>query len=167
MTRGIEARNGARAARIFAVAAVCAGLLGATSVAAADDQGTRYDYRPLGTRCLVAKYDTLGPSLIYAHTSWRMWAAGGSNTFRMLVKARLIPTTPGLYINRPWSQTAVGIVTNQNAPRTYFAPWVNTYAEEADAEWRVQVKLTWDRTGRRDWNKTLSFPFNRTGKCAA
>ena len=109
--------------------------------------GTNYASEELGTSCVVNE-TSYGP-MVVATTSWRMSSAYKSpDGYRW--QARLIPTHPGLNLARPWNkveQTEVGSVGASSFDGTVETPPVN-----AEMDWDLEVKLTWDRAHARDWN---------------
>jgi hypothetical protein len=109
--------------------------------------GTNYASTQLATSCVVN--DTSYGPMIVAHTSWNMSSAYRSpDGYRW--QARLIPTHPGLNFARPWNKVEVddvGSPTSSSYNATVDTPPVN-----AEMDWDLEVKLTWDRTHARDWN---------------
>ncbi len=61
----------------------------------------------------------------------------------MVMKARLIPTTSGLNITRPWRQWKTPYLTQDK--RHAYDIMVTTDNVSPTADWKVQIKMVWDR----------------------
>ena len=116
--------------------------------------GTNYGSQQIATSCVVN--DTSYGPMVVATTSWRMWSAYKSpDGYRWQV--RLVPTHPGLNFARPWNKVEVNDVTSAGA--SSYDGTVATPPVNAEMDWDLEVKLTWDRAHARDWNvdRTLDF----------
>jgi hypothetical protein len=94
--------------------------------------------------------------MIVAETTWQIWSNRVSpDGYRW--KARFIPTHPGLNFFRPWNQVEIPDVGT--AGPSAFVATVSTPPVSAGQDWDLEIKLTWDREGERDWNveKVLDF----------
>jgi hypothetical protein len=116
--------------------------------------GTNYGNQHLGTSCVIN--DTSYGDMIVAQTSWRMWSNHASpDSYRW--QARLIPAHPGLNFWRPWNKTEVDVPT---AGASSYDGTVLTPPMNAEMDWDLEIKLTWDRSGGRDWNVDHVFDFD-------
>jgi hypothetical protein len=119
----------------------------------------------LGTKCI----DTPEGER-YAHVRVRMivhnGGAGPHWATNMRVKARLVPTGSGLNLPRSWRTTRFPVHSDLLQDTSYAHDMaVNTDVMSPEADWRVQVKLIWDRKlPFHDVVKKFSFPF-KTDKC--
>jgi hypothetical protein len=77
-------------------------------------------------------------------------------------QARLIPAQPGLNFHRSWEEVELDH-PEPDAHGNYHAT-VTTPAVSSLLDWDLQVKLTWDRAGYRDWNVEHVLDFNE-GSC--
>ena len=140
----------------------------ATMVAPATAGTDHYWYHAKGTRCVAVK-NPGGFSLIAARTTFVMhvdydpqWQKVthngphfGVQSFRL--EARLVHPGHRLNPQSPWHKVAQNL-TVLNGPQTSKLT-VQTDSYDAEQDWRVEVKLVWDRTSLRDWVRKLSFPF--------
>jgi hypothetical protein len=135
-----------RAGWILCVAVLAMGAWISTAASGA----SRYGYQHLSTRCSLSQ-GPWGP-VVAAQTSWRMWTEphGGRDLSSYRWQARLIPTTRGLDFARPWDSVEVENV-DSGAGAVYDGT-VMTPLASSDLDWDLQVKLTWDRPNRNDWN---------------
>jgi hypothetical protein len=123
---------------------------------------SNYGNQQLATQCVIQP--TSGGSMITARTSWRIWSSHESpEDYRW--KARLIPADPGLIVLRRWTEvetSGVGTVV----PTSYDAT-LETPPASSSEDWDLEVKLTWDRPDRQDWNVEHVLEFDERACVAA
>jgi hypothetical protein len=120
---------------------------------------SNYGHQQLGTRCIVT--ETSWGEMVRAETSWRMWSDYNSpDAYRW--RARLIPHHPGLNFFRAWNQ----VEAPGGASASSYDAVVSTPPMSASSDWDLEVKLTWDRSGQRDYNVEHVLNFDEE-TCAA
>jgi hypothetical protein len=131
---------------------VCAALavFGGWIAAATSSGAGTYGHQHLATACQLT--ETATGDYVAAVTQWQMWNSRhvGNQLEGYRWQARLIPAKPGFNFHRPWEDVSLDEV-EAAAPGNYQAT-VTTPAVSALLDWDLQVKLTWDRSGYRDWN---------------
>jgi hypothetical protein len=147
---------------LAAVCALSAPSAASPGVTSADWLGWKF----LGTTC-----HTNSSGLIFARVKVRMLVnnsgIGSHWASNMRVRARLIPPGSGLNISRSWRTQRAPTSGELLQDHRYFHNFaVDTDVMSPNADWRVQVKLIWDRkVPFHDVVKGYTFPF-RTGNCA-
>jgi hypothetical protein len=149
--------------RLIAVAAavialtMCAGT--GTAVA-----GKEF-YKRLSTECLAKPNPLTGGHLVAAKFTYLMgtYAHPKNNLRSMKLSARLIPNSAGANWFRAWESTTDWLVKADGYNRRKLT--VTTEYQNAAADWNLDIKLKWDRTGKPDWKEHFSGPFNE-GFCA-
>lgn len=145
------------------VLCIAIAVLGASVAASASEGAGSYGYRHLATDC-VATQTAFGQQ-VSARTQWQMWnghrGADGLDGYRW--QARLIPARPGFNFHRVWEAVELDDV-EEDASGNYHAT-VTTPPMSSNLDWDLQVKLTWDRAGRSDWNVERVLEFDE-GNCS-
>ena len=141
--------------RLIAAALCAGGVLVATAAPAI--AGNSYTYIHKGTFCIAS--GTEEQPMVQARVKVFMDGdqSGNLGFSQFLMKARLVPTTAGLNFVRPWSVQAKARANPVG--ESWATLWTTTPKVSADANWKVQVKMEWDRPGPKNYTKTLTYPF--------
>lgn len=133
-------------ASIAVLIGTCLGLAGtaAASRGAATAPDLVHVGRFLGVTCVPAAGGT-----VRARVKVRMVVVNyhgvkvGDWAKHMKLKARLIPTTPGINLPRSWKEVKTEYLTQDK--RHVRDMWVSTDTVSPRAAWRVQIRAVWDR----------------------
>jgi hypothetical protein len=138
------------------VAIACGTALAGPAAAQADQY--RQELVKIGCRATPNEYT--GGYLIKAHPVFTMITKPGkqNNLQAMKIKARLIPTTTGSNISRNWRENKRTDVSADGANRKQVGVWTEPQSDSFD--WNLQVELTWDRRGKRDWHFKQVYRFD-------
>jgi hypothetical protein len=161
-TRHGGARRSFHGAALLAVGALAVAIaaLGGAPPQATSAPKLVHAYNWHTLKCLPAAGGT-----VRAYVGVRMVVVNGDDLLgrewatKMSVKARIVPTTPGLNFTRSW-RTWNSPKLSKNR-RHAFTPGLATDNVSPRADWRVQVKVTWHRKGAiRNITKTFQRPFD-------
>lgn len=125
-------------------------VLGGGIAASVSSGAASFGHQHVGTHCVVT--EASWGSVVSARTHWRMWNTADADNrldgYRW--QARLIPARPGFNFHRPWE--VIEAVDVDRSGVTDMHAVVSTPTLSSNLDWDLQVKLTWDRDDRRDWN---------------
>lgn len=104
----------------------------------------------VGDSCLTQ--ETAWGTMMRARLRYRMgtWAHEKNNLTGLRLRARFIPTTPGLNFHRAWGEYVFNGVSEDG-----YNNWIITVLtppERVDMDWNLQVKMSWFRKWKRDWH---------------
>lgn len=141
-------------AAVASCVSVLAAPAGATSTA-----GDHW-YRSKGSSCIARP----GLSGAFARASVLMHSDdfASTNVQAFKLSARLVPTTAGINISRPWTNYTQKVSLNgaHTLQLTVFAP-----VPDVEKDWSLQIHVTWDRMTRLDWHTSLTVKQFNTAKC--
>ena len=148
-----------RTAYVLATAVAAVGALVAPATGQAKTPDLIAHYNWLSTTCVPAAQGTVRAKVVVRMIVVNHEGLGGDWAQRMRAEARLITTTPGLQYSRAWKKVKTPILTINR--RHSYTMTVITDNVSPNAEWKVQLKLIWDRPTQRDVVK------EKTGKFVA
>jgi hypothetical protein len=129
-------------------------------VAAAAPAAGDHWYRSKGSSCIARA----GQSGAWARASVLMHADDFPSTKVQAFKlsARLVPTTAGLDVTRPWKTFTqrLTLTGTHDLVMTVYAPVPDTLKD-----WNLQIRVTWDRMSRLDWHNQLTVKNFSTATC--
>jgi hypothetical protein len=144
--------------RLLALGASCVGVLAAP--AGASSAAGDHWYRSKGSSCIARP----GLSGAFARASVLMHSDdfASTNVQAFKISARLVPTTAGINISRPWTNYTqkVSLTGAHTLLLTVFAP-----VPDVAKDWSLQIHVTWDRMTRLDWHTSLTVKQFNTAKC--
>jgi hypothetical protein len=119
-------------------------------------------YISKGSSC-VSRPGQAGP---FARASVLMYSDDfpSTNVQAFKLSARLIPTTAGLNISRPWTNFSQKLTLTgaHKLLMTVYAP-----IPDLEKGWNLQIHVTWDRMSSRDWHNQLTVKNFNTARCPA
>lgn len=119
-------------------------------------------YKRWKVECFAKESPYTGATLVAAKVGYIMITRPHpkNNLRKMSIEVRLVPTTPGFRWNRSWRKFEISTVSADGANRRLMRSTTNY--ERADAGWNVEVRMTWRRRGKNDWEHKLEFPLDQT-----
>ena len=158
--------NGGWVGRAAAVAVGFVGVVGAgaspvsaSPVAKAPDLIAHYKIR--GVRCVPAPQGTVRAKVVVRMSVVNYDGFGGDWAQRMRLEARLVPTSAGHNVFRVWSEyESDDLLVNK---RHSLNMWVVTDNVSSAADWKLQVRMIWDRPAGKDVVKSQTLKFS--GEC--
>jgi hypothetical protein len=114
-----------------------------------------FTYIAKGTQCIPS--GSAEAPLVQARTSFLMFGdQTGLGFYAYILQARLVPPGAGLNFVRPWQQVKVPAPLTGASSRRLT---VTTSRHDGLKDWKLQVKLVWDRPGPVNYTRTLNIPF--------
>jgi hypothetical protein len=124
-------------------------------------------FKHVQTECRLQDSRNGDNDLVSARTTYD-WGAYGhkkNNLYRFKLRARLIPTTPGLSFHRNWESRDT-YIADSLTDATFRSTWsITTEPQSSQKDWDLQVKGKWYRRGKLAWRRTKVRNFDESGFC--